>query len=943
MFKTIRTRLIVVTVIPLLFALVLTVVSVLSAYNSLVQMSELDSLVKLASIASAQVHETQKERGLTGGFMASGGKQLAAELSEQRGVADTTREALSEFLTDLDASVYGEEFEEALASAVEEMESIDDVRAKVGSQLIPVAEALTFYTDHNAAMLELVTAVSKFSKDAGLARSASAYGSFLQGKERAGLERAVMRKAFANDRFESGSLREFGMLVAQQDTFFRSFRELAAPDQVACYERELSGAVVNEVQRMRDIAFKNGEAQTLPDDFGIDASHWVATITTKINLMKEVDDRLASDLRSAAVAESERLRALLDLSVGISSLVHEAQKERGLTAALIGSGRTRFTAELAAQRVLTNAARAEFERTSSGLTSEGLDQEFVSALDPAVARLRQLDAHRTKVSDGSISDSEAIGFYTAHNAAMLDTIAEVAQATDDSDIVTGVIAYLSFLQGKERAGLERAVLGKTFAANRFESGTLRKFGALVAEQDVYFASFRDLATPEQVAFYDGKLSGAAVSEVQKMRDTAFGLGSVELVGFGVDARQWFDAITQKIDFMKKVEDELSAAMLSEVGSLRSSSRFWLILLSSIATVVTLGVLLLCYAVIRGIVRPLNRTVEVLKDIAEGEGDLTKRLVDTGQDEIGEMSRWFNAFMVKLQGIIKELTSSTEMLVGTAAGLSSTATELANGADEASGQSSTVASAAEEMTTTMNTMATSAEQMSGNVGTVASAVKEMTASISEIAKNAEQASAVAGSAAELASSSNENIGLLSSAADEIGKVIETIQDIAEQTNLLALNATIEAARAGEAGKGFAVVATEVKELAKQTAEATEDIRRRIEGIQGSTNEAVNSIGEISKAISEVNDVSTSIASAVEEQSVTTREIAQNITQTSSAAGSVSTGVGQSMGACQEITKSISEVDAGVKETARGATSTQAASAQLTEVATHLEGLVGQFLT
>ena len=149
--------------------------------------------------------------------------------------------------------------------------------------------------------------------------------------------------------------------------------------------------------------------------------------------------------------------------------------------------------------------------------------------------------------------------------------------------------------------------------------------------------------------------------------------------------------------------------------------------------------------------------------------------------------------------------------------------------------------------------------------------------------------------------------LGAAADEIGKVIEVIQDIAEQTNLRALNATIEAARAGEAGKGFAVVATEVKELAKQTASATDDIRRRIEGIQNSTGESVRAIGEISEVIKNVNEVSRTIASAVEEQSITTREIAQNVAQTTTAAEAVSRGVAESASACQEVTRNISQVD------------------------------------
>ncbi|MBN1910155.1 MAG: Cache 3/Cache 2 fusion domain-containing protein [Pirellulales bacterium] len=387
------------------------------------------------------------------------------------------------------------------------------------------------------------------------------------------------------------------------------------------------------------------------------------------------------------------------------------------------------------------------------------------------------------------------------------------------------------------------------------------------------------------------------------------------------------------------EDDFQEAA-AKVGSSLASLTWWVII-GAICIFVAVAAVSIWVA--RGIVRPLNNMMEGLKDIAEGEGDLTRRLDDSSRDELGTLARWFNTFVDKLQRIISEMADNASDVANSSTELSSTSTQLASSAEEMTAQSATVASAAEEMSSNMNTMAASTEQMTANVKTVASAVEEMTASISEIAKNAEQASTVANDAARLAETSNANIGQLGTAADEIGKVIETIQDIAEQTNLLALNATIEAARAGDAGKGFAVVATEVKELAKQTAEATEDIRRRIEGIQGSTGEAVRSIAEISEVIQKVNEVSKTIASAVEEQSITTKEIAQNVAQTSEAATTVSSGVAESASASQEITRNIAEIDLAVRQAAQGATFTQGASVQLNQVAGQLQKVVGQFKT
>ena len=232
-------------------------------------------------------------------------------------------------------------------------------------------------------------------------------------------------------------------------------------------------------------------------------------------------------------------------------------------------------------------------------------------------------------------------------------------------------------------------------------------------------------------------------------------------------------------------------------------------------------------------------------------------------------------------------------------------------DCATVQSDQATSAAEVMAGNMNQMAQSTDHVSQNMKDVAAAIEQMTLSINEVASSAEKSSDVAEKAAALVGASNERVGKLGASAEQIGKVVQVIQEIAEQTNLLALNATIEAARAGEAGKGFAVVATEVKELARQTSEATDDIRNRIEGIQDSTSASIETIREISGVINDVNRVSATIAAAVEEQSMTARQIADRVSHTAVAAEEVADGVNQSARASREITNSINEVNRALR--------------------------------
>jgi methyl-accepting chemotaxis protein len=257
-------------------------------------------------------------------------------------------------------------------------------------------------------------------------------------------------------------------------------------------------------------------------------------------------------------------------------------------------------------------------------------------------------------------------------------------------------------------------------------------------------------------------------------------------------------------------------------------------------------------------------------------------------------------------------------------VSDNAQALASASEELTTVSQQMSSNSEETATQSNVVAAASEQVSKNVATVAASAEEMSASIKEIAKNANDAAKVATEAVKAASETNKTVAKLGESSIEIGKVIKVITSIAQQTNLLALNATIEAARAGEAGKGFAVVANEVKELAKQTAAATEDISQKIEAIQGDTKSAVVAIDQISKIINSINDIQNTIASAVEEQTATTNEIARNATE--AAKGST------------EISKNITNVSEAAKNTTEGANNTLSAATELSKLAADLKRVV-----
>lgn len=359
----------------------------------------------------------------------------------------------------------------------------------------------------------------------------------------------------------------------------------------------------------------------------------------------------------------------------------------------------------------------------------------------------------------------------------------------------------------------------------------------------------------------------------------------------------------------------------------------------VVSLIIAGAALLGWLMTRMLIRPVQRIVAVSEQIAAG--DLTAQVDITADDEIGALAHAINASTRQLHDVVRNIIGTAHALGSHARELAHVATNLTSGATETTSQSATVAAAGEEMAVNMRSMTSSSDAMSETARQAAGAVEQMTAAIAEVARSSEETAGIADEAARLAQRSTARVGELGTSAEEIGQVITMIQDIAEQTNLLALNATIEAARAGDAGRGFAVVATEVKELARQTAESTEDIRRRVATIQETSGDAVQTMTEIGTVVARVNDASRTIAAAVEEQSATTREIAQSVAQTASAADVVARNVAESSSATQEIAENIARVDVTARETSDSAAAAERTGANLSALAGELNTIVGHF--
>lgn len=421
-------------------------------------------------------------------------------------------------------------------------------------------------------------------------------------------------------------------------------------------------------------------------------------------------------------------------------------------------------------------------------------------------------------------------------------------------------------------------------------------------------TFEDAYNKEQLEGVVKETSPQAQALMDAVHRSAFG-GAITSYSAARAAKIGTDALGGYGKFVVRVLDTIDGRYETRSAAIWRSIT---ITVAGVATFVVLTALLLFF-VVRSITNPLSAAVTRVKDISEGEGDLTQRIEISAEDEVGDLGRWMNSFIAHLDGMIANVHGVSTSLNSAAGGLTTSSQSLSAGTEQVSQQAQSIAG--------------SATQMTQNMQILSSAIEEMSISISEVSRKAGEAASVATDANGMAGQTNELVRTLGENARDIGNVIETISSIAAQTNLLALNAAIEAAGAGEAGKGFAVVASEVKELARQSAESSEEIKSKILAIQESTAQTVDAIGKIVGVITQVSDISTSIASSVEEQSISAREISSNVSQATSAAN--------------EVASNISGISESARTGAEDATQTSRLAGELETLARDLAAIVNKF--
>ncbi|EHA4514072.1 nitrate- and nitrite sensing domain-containing protein [Escherichia coli] len=556
--------------------------------------------------------------------------------------------------------------------------------------------------------------------------------------------------------------------------------------------------------------------------------------------------------------QMDTIGQLTTLARSTGDVVHQLQRERGMSAGFIGARGQQFRDEILVQRKLTDDALVKLNQALARTDTNLIQGNIAATLKMFKDNIQSLDDTRNAISALNIEASKSTQFYTQTISGLLSFVGGIGQLSASGPMVNELAAFYSLLNLKEQAGIERALLTNVFSVDRFSDGQFRMLSDVVGKQEAWLTATRRFSSEAQAAELDKALASAEVTRALELRTIA--LNKAQEGGFGVKPTDWFTAQTKRIEILRQVETQAADALLAHSAALAHNARVdWQSFLA-ISLIALLIAIAFAMIVVRSIQQQLTNT---LKTINEMDGDLTRRLDVPGSDELSALNRAYNQAIENIQHIVQEIKSGALILSNASSDITDGNQDLAQRTDEQAASIVETAASMEQISTAISQTAHNASEAERLTQSMANDVMDAT---------------------RVSNEASQSMAAIRSSSDNIFQIVASIDEISFQTNLLALNAAVEAARAGELGKGFAVVAAEVRHLSQRCAREASLIRELVNQNMNNIGEGVQRVSASEAALKAAADTTgrmkqyvSDIARAANEQSLGVTQVHQALNQ------------------------------------------------------------------